>query len=134
MKPRRNGAAALSPAVVMILLDGWGAKLVGEDDGRSDPAVFALAGDWLDEDSEADAPVALSSERGVVKAWRTHEVFLRAEAKRLHISPGYELPSGECLFYGELCCLPLAEQMAYWAHRTAEAAAAMAGDENENDA
>ncbi len=69
----------LSAAVRAVVLGGWSAgRGIADDDG-----LFEL---WAE-----NLP-------GVARLWREHEVFLRAEAKRLGIEP--REPGGR--FFGEV--------------------------------
>jgi len=98
----RNQEAPLSPAVVATVLGGWGTtSSLGDDDGLFD--------------------LYMSRQTGVVALWAEHEAFLRAEARRLKITPDFEMPDGRVLFFAEFVSRPQAEQMEYWQLRGEEA-------------
>lgn len=75
MIPRRpiaSTAAPLSPACVRVVLEGWAAATaVQEVDSGQLFELFLRRG------------------AGVAQVWREHEQFLRNEAERLHVSPGW---------------------------------------------
>ena len=124
----RPGVAPLSPAVVAIVLGGWGAKPpAGEDDKAG---IFSLAGGWgaaaSPDDPVEEFDLFQQREAGIIRVWRRHEAFLRSEAKRLGIVPAF-VHNGHLLFYAQWAMLP-------WQERAeAETAAALAEWDDDDD-
>lgn len=114
-KTRRSdsSAAELTPAVVYILLSGWGAKPPeGRDESETD-GLFALMGGWgfaAPRDDDAPLPVRMHrTDAPVARLWLRHEAFLRAEAQRLGILPSYRVKGGS-VFFGESCLAPYTDR------------------------
>jgi hypothetical protein len=88
MKPRISAATELSPAVIAVLLGGWSAKPVASGAPTDDDGLFF--------------ELFEANEAGIIRLWRRHEAFLRAEARRLGIEPAFPL-EGRHVYFGELC-------------------------------
>jgi hypothetical protein len=95
MRPRTQPTSELTPAVVAILLSGWSAKPA--EGASPKDGVFALAGGWgvaaprEGEDDDGAFELFQQRDAGVIRLWRRHEAFLRAEAQRLGIRPSWRV-------------------------------------------
>lgn len=101
----------LSAAVVAILLSGWQAMPAeGESPSKG---VFALGGGWgaaAAQEGDAVFDLMEGGDAGVVRLWQRHEAHLRAEARRLGITPSTWRVKGRAVFFGEYMMAPWQDQ------------------------
>ena len=84
MKLRAPATPALKSDTVAILLGGWAAL-------PPDPCESGFTGGMLE----------LFDPNGPATLWRTHEVYLRAVARRWGWTPRHVGPDGVARFFGE---------------------------------